>query len=163
MPQSVTRHSVLTVYDSLTDLPEDAQGLIKSAQEAAQHAYAKYSEFLVGAAVLMADGSIITGNNQENACYPAGLCAERVAFFAAKSQKPDIDILKAAVVARRREEDFFRAATPCGICRQVMSEYENNQEHPIVLYMMDGKGKFYESASIDNLLPFKFSEDSLRS
>ena len=162
MPQSITRHSILTVYDSFIDLPEDAQVLIKSAQDAANKAYAKYSNFLVGAAVLMADGSIITGNNQENACYPAGLCAERVAFFAAKSQKPDMDILKAAVVARRREDDLYAAATPCGICRQVMSEYENNQENPIVLYMMDKEGKFYESASIENLLPFKFSEESLR-
>ena len=162
MPESITKQSVLTVYPSLADVPEEVQVLIEKAQEAAMKAYAKYSDFLVGAAVLLADGSIMMGNNQENACYPAGLCAERVAFFAAKSNKPDVDILKVAIVAKRREDHFFRAASPCGSCRQVMSEYENNQENPIVLYMMDMDGKVYESPSIENLLPFKFSEDSLK-
>ena len=136
--------------------------LIKSAQEAALKAYAPYSNFLVGASLLLADGQVVTGNNQENACYPAGLCAERVAFFAAKSQNPDTDILKVVVVAKRREEDFYRAAAPCGSCRQVMSEYENNQSQPITLYMVDMEGKVYESPSIENLLPFKFSADSLK-
>ena len=161
MSKSIAKQSVLAVYESEADLPADVQALIKQAKDATNRAYAPYSNFLVGAAVLLADGTTVTGNNQENACYPAGLCAERVAFFAAKSQKPDVDILKAAVVARRRKEDHFTAAAPCGICRQVMSEYENNQETPIALYMLDEEGKVYESASIDNLLPFKFSAKSL--
>ena len=162
MPESIKRESTLTVYNSLSELPEEVQHLIEQAQEAAMRAYAPYSDFLVGAALLMDDGKIVTGNNQENACYPAGLCAERVAFFAAKSQYPDTNILKVAVVAKRREEHFFRAAAPCGSCRQVMSEYENNQSQPIVLYMMDMEGKVFESPSIENLLPFKFSADSLK-
>ena len=144
MPESIIKQSVLKVFDSIDETPEDARTLILKAQEATSKAYARYSGFLVGAAVLMADGSMVTGNNQENACYPAGLCAERVAFFAAKSQKPDIDILKVAVVARRSDETHFRAAAPCGSCRQVMSEYENNQQNNILLYMMDAQGKVYE-------------------
>lgn len=161
MPESMNKQCVLTVFDSMEELPDDARVLIKKAQEATSNAYAPYSDFMVGAAVLLADGSIVTGNNQENACYPAGLCAERVAFFAAKSQKPDVDILKVAVVAKRRDSENFTVAAPCGSCRQVMSEYENNQGIDIPLYMLDSQGKVYESPSIDNLLPFKFSADSL--
>jgi len=161
MPKSISKQAVLAVYESVAELPTEVQALIANAKEAARAAYAPYSNFLVGAAVQMADGTTVTGNNQENACYPAGLCAERVAFFAAKSQKPDTDIQKVAVVARRREDDFFRAAAPCGSCRQVMSEYENNQKESIILYMLDEEGKVYESASIENLLPFKFSATSL--
>ena len=161
MPQTITNQSVLTVFESLDAVQAEVQTLIKKAQDAAAQAYARYSDFMVGAAVLMADGSIVTGNNQENAVYPAGLCAERVAFFAAKSQKTDVDIVKVAVVARRREDSHFKAAAPCGSCRQVMSEYENNQPDFIALYMMDADGKVYESESIENLLPFKFSAESL--
>ena len=161
MPESINRQSVLTVYNSIDEVTEETRNLLLQAQAATANAYARYSGFLVGAAVLLADGSTVTGNNQENACYPAGLCAERVAFFAAKSQKPEVDILKVAIVARRGDEENFRAAAPCGSCRQVMSEYENNQQEPIKLYMMDAEGKIYESPSIDNLLPFKFSEQSL--
>lgn len=161
MPESISRQSVLTVYSSLDQLPEATRELIKQAQESSLRAYAPYSDFLVGAAVKMADGSIVTGNNQENASYPAGLCAERVAFFSAKAQKPEVDIMMAAIVAKRRQDDHFRAASPCGSCRQAMSEYENKQTSPIKLYLMDEQGKIYESASIENLLPFKFSDKSL--
>lgn len=145
----------------MAELPAEEQTLMQAAQAAALKAYAKYSRFQVGAALRLADGSIVSGNNQENACYPAGLCAERVAFFAAKSQYPDLAIVSAAVVAKRAEDNTFRAAAPCGSCRQVMSEYENNQDNLIRLYMMDAEGKIYESPSIENLLPFKFSEASL--
>lgn len=145
----------------MDELHPEEQSLIHAAQASALKAYAKYSQFQVGAALCLEDGKIITGNNQENACYPAGLCAERVAFFAAKSQYPDLSVKAVAVVAKRAADEIFRAASPCGSCRQVMSEYENNQVTPIKLFMMDAEGKIYESASIENLLPFKFSEASL--
>ncbi len=161
MAEIISSESHLKVYASIDQLPDQEQALIEAAKTAALRAYAKYSHFQVGAALRLEDGSIIQGNNQENACYPAGLCAERVAFFAAKSQYPDKTIEAVAVVAKRTEESEFRAAAPCGSCRQVMSEYENNQADPIRLYMMDSEGKIYESPSIENLLPFKFSEASL--
>ncbi|MCE7990786.1 MAG: cytidine deaminase [Roseivirga sp.] len=161
MTETISSESRLKVYPSMDELPQEEQALIQAAQASALRAYAKYSQFQVGAALRLEDGKIITGNNQENACYPAGLCAERVAFFAAKSQYPELAIKAVAVVAKRAEDEIFRAASPCGSCRQVMSEYENNQEDPIQLYMMDAEGKIYESASIENLLPFKFSEASL--
>jgi cytidine deaminase len=161
MAETISRPSQLTVYDNVDELPEAVRELIEAAQSAALRAYAKYSQFQVGAALRLKDGSIISGNNQENACYPAGLCAERVAFFSAKSQYPDAAISSVAVVAKKMDEHTFRVAAPCGSCRQVMSEYENNQTSPIILYMLGGDGKVYESASIENLLPYKFSEASL--
>lgn len=161
MAETISRESHLLVYNSLEELAPHEQLLIQAAKASALKAYAKYSQFQVGAALRLTDGSIISGNNQENACYPAGLCAERVAFFAAKSQYPDLEIESVAVVAKRADDTVFRAASPCGSCRQVMSEYENNQEQPIKLFMMDAEGKVYESPSIENLLPFKFSEASL--
>jgi cytidine deaminase len=84
-----------------------------------------------------------------------------VAFFSAKSQYPDSKVLAVAVVAKRSVDEHFKMATPCGSCRQVMSEYENTQEQPIVVYLTDKEGKVYESESIDNLLPFKFSDKDL--
>ena len=137
--------------------------LIEMAKKAALNAYAPYSNFQVGAALQLDNGKIITGNNQENACYPTGLCAERVAFFSAKSQYPVSKILSIAIVAKRSTDDFFKLATPCGSCRQAMSEYENNQNQNIAVYLADADGTVFESESIDNLLPFKFSDKDLKS
>lgn len=137
--------------------------LIEMAKKAALNAYAPYSNFQVGAALQLDNGKIITGNNQENACYPTGLCAERVAFFSAKSQYPVSKILSIAIVAKRSADDFFKLATPCGSCRQAMSEYENNQNQNIAVYLADADGTVFESESIDNLLPFKFSDKDLKS
>ena len=153
----------LRVYDSAGELDPAVQILIDKAKEASANAYAPYSEFQVGAALLLADGEIVTGNNQENASYPAGICAERVAFFAAKSRKPDTDVKMVVIVAKPRLAKEFRFTPPCGICRQVMSEYEKkNTSGKIRLYLIDVEGKVYESESIANLLPFQFSDDDLK-
>ena len=161
MGEIISQEVKLMVHDNETALDQQTQHLFQKAREAAQNAYAKYSNFQVGAALLLEDGKIVTGNNQENAVYPAGLCAERVAFFSAKSQNPNTSIEKVVIVAKSREEDNFRLATPCGSCRQVMSEYEDNQKGKIKLFLCDEDGKIYESESIENLLPFKFSENML--
>ncbi len=163
MGETLSVESKLTVFDNLAELSEQTQVLVRKAKEAALVAYAKYSDFQVGAAVLLDNDTIIIGNNQENASYPAGLCAERVAFFAAKSQFPESSIKAVAVVAKRGQDDHFKAVTPCGICRQVMAEYEDNQETPIELYMTGSNGKILRSESIENLMPFKFSKTSLSS
>ncbi len=161
MGEIISKETQLIVHHSESDLDLNTQKLIKRAKEAASNAYAKYSDFLVGAALLLDDGTVVIGNNQENACYPAGLCAERVAFFAAKSQYPNALIEKVAVVARRRQDEHFNGAAPCGSCRQVMAEYEENQGKAIELYLLTAEGKVYQSESIENLLPFKFSESVL--
>jgi cytidine deaminase len=161
MGKTISIVSELTVYSSQHDMSEEAQQLIQAAKASAFKAYSPYSQFQVGAAVLLDNGKMIPGNNQENACYPAGLCAERVAFFAAKSQYPDAQVLSIAVVAKRADEETFREAAPCGSCRQVMSEYEVQQKKDITLYMMGPDGTIQESSSIGNLLPFTFTSESL--
>ncbi len=161
MSEIISHEVKLIVHKRESDLDQQTQHLFQKAREAAQNAYANYSHFQVGAALLLEDGKIIIGNNQENAVYPAGLCAERVAFFSAKSQNPQASIEKVVIVAKKRTESSFRLATPCGSCRQVMSEYEDNQENKIKLYMCDKDGKIYESDSIENLLPYKFSENMM--
>lgn len=162
MADRVKKEVYLNKYQP-EELSNEIEQLIEGAKKAALNAYAPYSNFQVGAALLLDDGKIITGNNQENACYPTGLCAERVAFFSAKSQYPDSKILRVAIVAKRSVDDFFKLATPCGSCRQAMSEYENNQNLNIAVYLADADGTVFESESIDNLLPFKFSDKDLKS
>ncbi|KOF01749.1 hypothetical protein OB69_15490 [Roseivirga seohaensis subsp. aquiponti] len=162
MPRIIKKEVSLTQYEA-DELDEVTQNLIESAKQSALRAYAPYSNFQVGAALLLDNGKIISGNNQENACYPAGLCAERVAFFSAKSQFPDCQILKVAIVAKPASQEQFKMATPCGSCRQVMSEYENNQEQHIKIYLPATDGSVYESDSVDNFLPFKFSNKDLNS
>ena len=120
--------------DALSNIPLPHQQLITSAKEASMAAYAPYSNFPVGAAVLLENGLIIKGNNQENMAYPSGLCAERVAFFAASSQYPHEKIMAAAVyIEKPGPNDVF--ACPCGSCRQVMYEYEWKQKSSICVYM----------------------------
>uniref|UniRef100_UPI004047FC6A cytidine deaminase n=1 Tax=Roseivirga sp. TaxID=1964215 RepID=UPI004047FC6A len=155
MAERVKKEVYLNKYQP-EEVSKEMDQLIEEAKRAALNAYAPYSNFQVGAALLLDDGKIITGNNQENACYPAGLCAERVAFFSAKSQFPESKILSVAVVAKRSVDDYFKLATPCGSCRQAMSEYENNQGQNIAIYLVNTDGTVLESESIDNLLPFKF-------
>lgn len=160
MAEKITKEVVLEVFQE-DELDATVQELIEHAKAAALRAYSPYSNFQVGAALLLKNGKIISGNNQENACYPAGLCAERVAFFAAKSQYPEEEISKIVIVAKRAKDDYFKVATPCGSCRQVMSEYENNQDTSIEIFLYGEEEKVYKSASVENLLPFKFSDEQL--
>ena len=161
MVKTIKQEIIFTEYPSEEALDDQSQELIAKARKASTMAYAPYSNFQVGAALLLENGEIITGNNQENACYPDGLCAERVAFFAAKSQRPDLEILEVAIVAQKAGDDTPIPIAPCGSCRQVMSEYENNQQSSISVLMTAGNGKVYSCDSIDALLPLKFSKDSL--
>lgn len=162
MAKKIVKQVSLTQYKA-NELDQETTNLIEEAKKSALNAYSPYSNFQVGAALLLSNGKTILGNNQENACYPAGLCAERVAFFSAKSQYPDCQIVKVAIVAKPANQQHFKMATPCGSCRQVMSEYENNQEQSIKIYLPDTDGSVYESDSIDNFLPFKFSNKDLNS
>lgn len=131
------------------------------AQEAANDAYAPYSNFLVGAALLLEDGSLFKGSNQENAAYPSGLCAERTALFGLSANYPNQRISLLAVTARRRSDVTFLPAMPCGACRQVMAEYEYKQQAPIPVLLQAPDGKFYRFKSVADLLPFQFSKDDL--
>jgi len=149
------------IVDHLEDLDSESKYITHKAKDAANHAYAPYSKFLVGAAVLLEDGTIITGTNQENAAYPSGMCAERVALFAAASLHPDKPISKIAVVAKRKGGKEVLPATSCGSCRQVMLEFEQRQEKPIEIIMQNMEHHWVKAPSAESLLPFCFTKASL--
>ena len=132
--------STLTVYDNFNELPSDIASLMQKAIEARKKAYAPYSNFCVGAAILLDNNQVVTGNNQENASYPSGLCAERTAIYYAGSQYPDAKIVKMALTAGSLINQTITPIPPCGACRQAISEYEVKQESPIEIYFMGETG-----------------------
>jgi len=148
-------------YETMTQLPDKDKNLIMKAREAAKNGYAPYSGFRVGAAVLLENGSIITGNNQENAAYPSGLCAERTALFYASAQYPKIPIIALAISTLNRSDTFSDIAKPCGACRQVMAEYEDLAGKPLRI-LLDSSNKIIVIDGIDNLLPLRFKKEDLK-
>lgn len=153
--------SILYLYDSLDELPTEVALLMNKAIDARELAYAPYSRFYVGAALLLDNNEIITGNNQENASYPSGLCAERTAIFYASSQYPEAKILKMAISAGSKNTQTILPIPPCGSCRQAIAEYEVKQESPIEIYFMGEIGKIAKSNSLENLLPLVFDNSVL--
>lgn len=149
------------IVEHLEDLDAESKYLAHKAKEATNHAYAPYSRFLVGAAVLLEDGSVVTGTNQENAAYPSGMCAERVALYSAAAQHPDVRITKVAVVARKKAGKELVPATSCGACRQVILEFETHQRKPIEVVMYDQEHHWIKTPSAASLLPFAFTKNSL--
>lgn len=148
-------------FDSIEDLSEGDQKLFKAALEARLRAYAPYSNYLVGAALRLDDGTIVTGNNQENAAYPSGLCAERVAIFSARAQFPERTINELVIVTDSGE--LNSPASPCGSCRQVLVEFENNQSTPIRLLLCNTKQQVIEIQKAGDLLPLCFTCEQLNS
>lgn len=159
--KEVKIESILYVFENLEELSEDVCVLMQKAIEARDKAYAPYSEFHVGAALLLDNGEIITGNNQENASYPSGLCAERTAIYYAGSQYPEAKILRMAISAASKKQTTILPIPPCGACRQAIAEYEVKQETPIEIYFMGEKGKIVKSSSLANLLPLVFDKSAL--
>lgn len=137
------------------ELPQEYQNLVAEAKKQTQNAYAPYSQFQVGAAVLLNNGMIITGNNQENAAYPSGLCAERVALFAANSQHLNTPVKAIAIAAYTDNKFTSNPITPCGGCRQVLQEAENRfqQDIEILLY---GEKEVLLIKNAASLLPLAF-------
>lgn len=121
-----------------------------------EKAYAPYSKFSVGAAVLLKNGTVVTGNNQENAAFPSGLCAERVAIYQAGAQYPDEKITKIAISAASQNKPLTSPIAPCGACRQAIAEYEQKQQTPIAIFFMGESGKIIKVKSLEELLPFGF-------
>jgi cytidine deaminase len=151
----------ITVFSDFDELPVDVQNLMNEAIAIRRKAYAPYSKFRVGAAILLDNGKIILGSNQENAAYPSGLCAERVAIFYAGANYPEAKIVKMAITATSDLNANTTPIPPCGSCRQAIAEYEFNQELPIAIYFMGEKGEIYKSDSLKNLLPFSFDKNFL--
>jgi cytidine deaminase len=149
-------------FDTMDDLSSADYDLMRKAEEAAGNAYAPYSAFFVGAALLLENGKIVIGNNQENVAYPSGLCAERVAIFAAGAQYPNERINTIAVTARSTQFKVDYPVSPCGACRQSMAEYENKQKENIRLILKGETGNIYIVESVQSLLPLLFNEEGLK-
>ena len=159
--KSLTITCNLEVYDSCDELPQDVQDLMDQAIEARDKAYAPYSKFKVGAAVLLDNGQVIPGSNQENASYPSGLCAERTAIFYAGAMYPEAKFLKIALSAKSLNHRVISPIPPCGSCRQAIAEYEVKQESPIEIFFMGETGKVVKSHSLKELLPLIFENSYL--
>lgn len=149
------------VYEDRFELSEDWRELLEKAEEAAQKAYTPYSHFNVGAALLLNNGEVVTGNNQENAAYPSGLCAERTAVFYASAQYPDVPFNKIAITAINKNEKLTKPISPCGSCRQALLEYEQKFQQCIEVLLAGEEGEIYVFQCIDDLLPFSFSSSYL--
>jgi cytidine deaminase len=151
----------LKVYDDITELPVAIQKLMQTAIETRENAYAPYSKFKVGAAILLDNDEVVIGSNQENASYPSGLCAERTAIYYAGAKHPNTKIAKMAISASSQNQVTDSPIPPCGACRQAIAEYEIKQDQPIEIYFMGAKGKVVESNSLSNLLPLGFDRSFL--
>lgn len=159
--KEVKIESILYVYNNIEELPNEIQSLMKKAAEARGKAYAPYSKFSVGTALLLDNDKVIIGSNQENASYPSGLCAERTAIYYKGAKYPDAKILKMAIIAGSQINKTTKPIPPCGACRQAIIEYEINQDLPIEIYFMGETGKVVKSKSLKNLLPLVFDKSVL--
>ena len=146
-------------YDSVKLMNSEERDLITQADENLKNAYAPYSKFKVSAVCQMENGVVVKGTNQENGAYPSGLCAERVAIFAAKSQFPDKKVDKIVITT---ELTTTSPVSPCGACRQVLIEYELTQNQPIELIMKSGDSKVWKFKSVKDILPFAFDGEFLK-
>jgi len=159
--KKITFTSSIEVYSKTSELKDDDASLLQVAREAVAHAYAPYSQFKVGAAVLLENGLTIPGNNQENAAFPLCLCAERVALFAAASQYPNVTVKAIAISAKSHNQTLDRPVTPCGSCRQAIYESEFRGKSPIRLILQGETGEIYCIDSVKDILPLTFNADFL--
>ena len=163
MPMKKIEHNISYVeYDSITELNQEDRVLLDRAKEALKSAYAPYSAYYVGAAVLLENNEIICGNNQENIAYPSGLCAERVALFYASSKYPDIPVKVIAITAKANGFEINSPVAPCGSCRQVMAETETRFKNKLRVIMMGDTGKVQIMEGVESILPFMFHADELK-
>ena len=142
-------------YETLDQLEPKDKELAQAAIEATALAYAPYSKFNVGAAVMFEDGVIVKGANQENAAYPSGICAERTALFYASASRPDKAMAEIAIAAQQNGELVESPVTPCGACRQVMAQYQTKSGIPMKVLLI-GAQKIWKFEKVDDLLPLIF-------
>ncbi|HRW98450.1 MAG TPA: cytidine deaminase [Cyclobacteriaceae bacterium] len=148
-------------FKEIEDLDAESKYLVHKAKDAALNAYAPYSKFYVGAAVILDDDSVVTGANHENASYPLCMCAERVALYSAVATHPTRKVKKMAVIAHKKGQKELVAATPCGACRQVMLEFEVKQKQPIEIVMLTKESDWIIVPSSSYLLPYSFNQENL--
>jgi len=148
--------ATFTEYQAIEELPSEIQNLMLRAEEAREKAYAPYSKFNVGAAVLLENGEIVAGSNQENGAFPSGLCAERIALFAAGANFPGIPIAALCITARPESIALKKPIAPCGGCRQVMAETEARQPSAMRIFFRGSTGPIVEAAGTKSLMPYLF-------
>jgi len=159
--KEINTQTSFVVFDSFSELETEDKALLNKAKEAVANSYAPYSHFHVGAAILLENGIVVTGNNQENAAYPSGMCAERIAIWNASSQYPNTIIKKIAITVKSENKTVDKPVAPCGACRQTLLEYEVNQKEPIEVFFMGEVGTIVKANSLQDLLPFSFDESFL--
>lgn len=146
------------IHTDLTEISEVDKTLIQRARVAAQNAYAPYSNFKVGAAILLENGEIFSGNNQENASYPVGICAERTLISYVHANFPDHKKIKLAISVPNSENII----SPCGLCRQTLLEYEKIQNLSIQILLHNSQDMVLIIDSVSHLLPLHFDHESLK-
>lgn len=149
------------IYDGISELDKNVQSLMHKALAIREKAYAPYSNFLVGAAILLDNGEVVTGSNQENASYPSGLCAERTAIYWAGANYPDSKILQIAISASSNKKKNETPIPPCGACRQAIAEYEQKQKQDIEIFFMGIVGKVVKVNALKDILPLAFENKYL--
>ena len=154
--KEITISTKIKVYESAEELPAEYQRLLESARAARNHAYAPYSNFRVGAAVLLENGTILQGANLENAAYSMCICAERTALGNAAMHYPQSVVKAIAVTVKSKRKTIAQPASPCGACRQVISEAEDRQKKDIATILQGAEGEIYVLDSGKALLPIGF-------
>jgi cytidine deaminase len=155
--ETVTNTFKYKVYANMEELTPDDSQLVHAAIEQLDNAYAPYSKFHVGAAVRLNDGSVSVGSNQENASYPLCMCGERVALYSAAAQKPSMPMKTLAITIRNENMTIDKPVSPCGACRQVISEYEFRHGQAIKILLKSDGPEVYEINSVADLLPLGFN------
>lgn len=160
MSKKVTQQVEAEIFE-YSELSVVEKSLVDDAKAAVKNAYAPYSNFHVGAAVLLDNGTVVKGSNQENAAYPSGLCAERVAIFSAGANYPNEKVKMIAIAAKPQKAKDFVMASSCGNCRQAMMEYESKQDESIQLLFVRPNNEILKT-TVGDLLPFGFDSKSLK-
>ncbi|MEO6550147.1 MAG: cytidine deaminase [Ferruginibacter sp.] len=155
-------HFSVEVYHSVEELKQEDAELLTTARKITAHAYAPYSNFLVGAVAMMSNGEMVTGTNQENASYPVGLCAERVLLSCAASQYPGVPIETIAISYDNTKGTSNHPISPCGICRQTLAEYQDRVNQPIRILMSGKTGEVHIIENVRQLLPLSFGASDMQ-
>ncbi len=162
MKETISKTLHYELHDDLSELTQDQVKLIGAASKASTLAYAPYSDFFVGCAILLEDRTVVTASNKENAAFPAGICAERNALNFVSDHHQGKTILKLAVVSKPNRFEMTEPAAPCGICRQVICETEKLQQTDIEIIMASASGKVLIVSDSESILPFHFYLSQLK-
>jgi len=154
--KKITIETTIQVHESTNSLSDSDTAILKAAKKALDDSYSPYSKFQVGAALVLENGKIIPGSNQENASYPLCLCAERIALGAAASQYPRIPVVAMAVTIKNAKFHIDQPVSPCGACRQVLLETEFMHKKDMRIVLQGESGDIYVLNSAKDLLPLYF-------